>query len=58
MKDSNSGVNTILLVLVLIVAVIGVMWMVQGNLQTEGNDNGANIEVQLPSGDGEGTENQ
>jgi len=60
-ETNNSGVNTMLIVLVLVVLVgLGVWWVVstRGSVpQTNTNDDGININVDLPLDDNRGDNN-
>lgn len=50
-NGNNSGVNTILLVVIIAIVVGGLVWFLKGGTETAQPDNGASIDITLPSGD-------
>lgn len=53
MNDNNSGVNTILLVVILVILVAAGVWYFKGGM-APAEDNSLDVNVEIPSGEGEG----
>lgn len=56
--NNNSGVNTILLVVILVVIVGLGVWYFKGGMAPAENDSDLNLKVELPSGEGEPNQEQ
>lgn len=54
-EENQSGVNTVLIVILLLIVVGLAVWFLSGT-QADEQENGTRIEVQLPDGEGSSTE--
>ncbi len=51
MNNDNSGVNTIILVLILALIVFGMVWYFKSDVKTAPQEEGVNVELNLPTTD-------